>query len=291
MSGYKIEIWNYDVYSCEEAQQHIIKMAAEGYELVSLSKWLFPFACYKKAGKPSDKHYEVTVMPPEKDESFGELCRDSGWEPVAEGEGLGVFCAVKENAAPIFTDESSFLQMKLDYMNKQVGCMIPICIAFVCGGAYMIYGLLDNALSLSGGSIAEILPFMWIFAVCMIFMVMESISGILERKYIRLRAEEAEAGGFSEKPLKLKKFKKICNIAGFIMVVFWILLVTYGLVARCGLTGIIFAIGIPIVYFAGFYMTATKKMSKLGSALMYICFMLYIIAPQFIRVAGDLILY
>lgn len=70
--NFKIEIWNYDEFSYDEATEYLNQMAVKGYALVRVNNSYGKVAYYEKQKGAKNIRYEAFAISGNSD-SFGEL--------------------------------------------------------------------------------------------------------------------------------------------------------------------------------------------------------------------------
>ena len=76
---YKLQTWEYDIFSNEEAECHLEEMAEKGWALFKITQEWMPIACYRREAAAAGRRYAVTAVPDDA-EDFFRMCEDAGWK-------------------------------------------------------------------------------------------------------------------------------------------------------------------------------------------------------------------
>lgn len=109
----------FQVDDTEAIAHHLEKMEAKGWKLEAVDNWYYHF----RRSEPAQVRYAVTYFPdasifdpklPEGQETYAGYCEAAGWELAAFYGPIQYFRSIRENPAPIETDES----IKLDAVRR-----------------------------------------------------------------------------------------------------------------------------------------------------------------------------
>lgn len=273
MFGYKLEIWKYESFNYDKAQEHILAMAEKGYELTDISTYWIPLAGYRKTENTSRRKYCVVLIPAD-DENFMQLCEDSGWHLLAgQKDGLTVLYSENPEARPIFTEEESEAIMAQDIVSEKqvgIGCAYIFLIPFMLGLTWMAVKLCY---------IPKALPLV-IFCILMwLLIILDFISVALENRALKEQIRLVREGDSYEKPewlYKFYSFKAGISIIGFLGVL-GIHIWAFMLHIEIQMVLLIIT-AVLVIFTSGVFVKVFLQKKRLGQILMALAaFILYLV--------------
>ena len=278
MFGYKIEIWRYETANYDKAQEHILAMAAKGYELIDINPYWVPLAGYRKTENTRRRKYCVVLIPTD-DENFMQLCEDSGWHLLARAaRGPAVLYSEDTDAKPIFTEEESKAIMAQEVVSDKstdVGCAFIFAVPVLLILTWLAWKL---------AFIPEVIPLIIFCALAWFVVILEFISINLEGRALKEQLRLAREGEFYEKPEWLYRFYSfkivfsLIGILGLLGFYIW----AYMLHIESHLVVMIVA-AVVIVFMTGVFIRIFMKKEKLGTVLMMLAVIIMYMVPRLLK--------
>lgn len=264
---YKFELWPYDLFSFEDAENHLNLMAEKGFELVGVSIEWFPLAVYKRTAEASKKRYCVElVTKAEQEEDFFQLCEDVGWKKlVSLKNDQCVFFTEQQNAKPLFSAPTA----RYEHARE----VVKTCDWYENNIAAAVFVIILSLLAIwtVNNSADERYSILWLLISGVVIGSISLLNLFLNKNWVKERVKRGYEEGLVEMPTWLKKMNQWEHYTGLVLVIlmFGYCFIKFAIIEK-SLLGACMVITIPILFTTGFIVKEIYGKNVLGIGMMFI---------------------
>ncbi|MFR7990229.1 MAG: DUF2812 domain-containing protein [Anaerovoracaceae bacterium] len=259
---YKLQTWEYDIFSNEEAECHLEEMAEKGWALFKITQEWMPIACYRREAAAAGRRYAVTAVPDDA-EDFFRMCEDAGWKKIVHlGNWQCVLAADDPKTGPLFSDRDSQysheLEMIQDSGNLPLSGEIIGLIVLILLFLFMDLSILDPRPCV-------------ILTACIPLLLFKIAADAIELLFLRRAARLARSGIDIKKPVWLRRSVTGLNKGTTVIVLAMIAFeLVWFVFLQPSLTGSLAVLAILPLFLAGFYLRVIKEWKVLGVIMMFL---------------------
>lgn len=266
---YRFEQWSNNQFEYEEIENHLNEMSQQGWELRNAHSGIGIVVCYQRNPEALQSKYTVDVVG-RHDDDYLALCRDAGWELVAQMKNhMCLFVSEDGSARPLHTDEITKYQRILDVLSE--GKLIKSWWTY-----YLQMGLMIAILFYGIGTMIELDPFLGIIWGSIF---LSPFCQGLNLAYTQIALKKALRGVKVPKTEWLKKLNRIIGLWTLLIIAMlwiWTAFRLYGGSHQILWYAVLLAA--PFVEATGIWLRDIRRKEQLGSILTKAGFFLFILS-------------